>query len=74
MGSIFIISFFSLTLSLLGKLLLFAKFLPDPLNSKISELLAKFYWNGVFAFIKQNYIMLVMGSLLNITNINLAVP
>ena len=74
MGSFFMISFISLVLSLLGRILLFAKFLPASLRSKISDLVSKFYWNCVFSSINQNYIMLVMGSLLNITNINMAVP
>jgi hypothetical protein len=57
---------------MLLRILLCAKFLPDIVRSKISDFLVNIYWNGVFSYIKQNYIMLVMGSLLNITNINTA--
>jgi len=74
MGSLFIISFFALVLSIFGKILTFAKFLPELLRSKISENLDKIYWNYIFSFIKQNFIMLVMGSILNITNIEISVP
>ena len=74
MGSVFVISFAFLVLILLSRILLFAKFLPDTVRSKISSFLDKFYWNGVFSYIKQNYIMLVMGSLLNITNTSLPPP
>ena len=74
MGSLFVLSFITLAFTLLLRILLFVKFLPAPLRSKISDFLSKIYWNIVFGFIKQNYIMLVMGSLLNITNIEIAVP
>jgi hypothetical protein len=72
MGSQFAILFVFLILSILLRILLYAKFVPDIVRSKISDFLVNFYWNGVFSYIKQNYIMLVMGSLLNITNINTA--
>jgi hypothetical protein len=72
MGSQFAITFVLLVLSMLLRILLCAKFLPDIVRSKISDFLFNIYWNGVFSYIKQNYIMLVMGSLLNITNINTA--
>ena len=72
MGSQFAITFVFLVLSILLRILLCAKFLPDIVRSKISDFLVSFYWNGFFSYIKQNYIMLVMGSLLNITNINTA--
>ena len=74
MGSLFIMSLITLVLSMFGKILTLAKFLPEPLRSKISEYLNKIYWNHVLSFIKQNFIMLVMGSLLNITNIEMPVP
>ncbi len=74
MGSVFVISFFFLVLILLLKILLFARFLPDTVRSKISSFLDKFFLNGVFSYVKQNYIMLVMGSLLNITNTALPIP
>ncbi len=68
------ISLIALVLSIFGKILTFAKFLPELLRSKISENLDKIYWNYIFSFIKQNLIMLVMGSILNITNIEISVP
>ncbi len=52
MGSLFIISFISLALSILGRVLLFAKFLPASLRSKISDFLERFYWNIVLGYIK----------------------
>ena len=74
MGSLFMMSLIALGLSIFGKILTFAKFLPEPLRSKISGNLDKIYWNYVLSFIKQNFIMLVMGSILNITNIEMPVP
>ena len=71
MGSLFMISLIALVLSIFGKILTFAKFRPEPLRSKISGNLDKIYWNYVLSFIKQNFIMLVMGSLLNITDIEM---
>jgi hypothetical protein len=68
------ISLIALVLSIFGKILTFAKFLPEPLRSKISGIIDKIYWNYVLSFIKQNFIMLVMGSILNITNIEMPVP
>ncbi len=52
MGSLFMMSLISLALSLLLRILLFVKFLPAPLRSKISEFLNKIYWNYVLGFIK----------------------
>ncbi len=51
MGSLFVLSFLSLVLSLVLRILLFAKFLPDIVRSKISDFLVKIYWNGVISFI-----------------------
>ncbi len=68
MGSVFVISYFFLVLISLLKILLFVRFLPDTVRSNISSFLDKFFWNSAFSYVKQNYIMLVMGSLLNITN------
>jgi hypothetical protein len=67
-------SLIALVLSIFGKILTFAKFLPEPLRSKISGNLDKIYWNYVLSFIKQNFIMLVMGGILNITNTEIPVP
>ena len=74
MGSLFMISLIALVLSIFGKILTFAKFLPEPLRSKISGNLDKIYWNYVLSFIKQNFIMLVMVGILNITNTEIPVP
>jgi hypothetical protein len=52
MGSLFIISFISLALSMLGRVLLFAKFFPASLRTKISDFLGRFYWNIVLGYIK----------------------
>jgi hypothetical protein len=70
MGSLFMTTFCFITLSLCARILLFAKFLPAICRSKIEKKLGTIYWNGFYGYIKQNYIMLLMGSLLNITNIN----
>jgi hypothetical protein len=51
MGSLFMIILCSLVLSGIGKMFLYAKFLPAILRSHIADYLDGVYWNGVFSLI-----------------------
>ena len=70
MGSLFMNIIFAFLLSFIAMALLLIKSLPKKLRVFLRQGLNNFYWNGVIAIIRQNYLLYTIATYVNIFSID----